>query len=47
MKYYVSYYTKDGDYSKVWVNADSASEAESEVRSEYWDVDEIISITEA
>lgn len=47
MKYYVSYNTKDGDYTTVWVNADSASEAESEVRSEYWDVDEIVNIRKA
>lgn len=43
-KYYVDYMDKEGDLSHVWVNASSKRDAESQVRSEYWDVDEIISI---
>lgn len=47
MKFYVSYNTKDGDFSTIWVNADSADEAESEARSEYWDIAEIVNIRKA
>ena len=44
MRYYVDYMDKEGDLSHVWVNADSKQDAESKVKREYWDIDEIISI---
>lgn len=47
MKYYVDYMTKDGDYCKVWVVADSEDEAISEAYSEYWDIHEIVSVYKA
>ena len=42
--YLIHYKTKEGDYSKCHEDADSPEEAESQARSEYWDIDEIISI---
>lgn len=44
MTYYVDYMDKSGDLSHVWVDADSKEDAEAQARSEYWDIDEIISI---
>lgn len=43
-KYYIDYTDKEGDLCHVWVNADSKQDAESKVKREYWDIDEIISI---
>lgn len=43
-KYYIDYMDKSGDLCHVWVNADSKQDAENQVRSEYWDIDHIISI---
>lgn len=44
MKYYVDYMDKGRDLCHVWVDADSKQDAISQVRSEYWDIDEIISV---
>lgn len=47
MKYYVDYTDKSGDLCHVWVDAESATQAEGEVLCEYHDVREIISIRKA
>ncbi len=47
MKYYIDYTDKSGDLCHVWVYAQSESEAEYKVRSEYWDIREIIQIRKA
>lgn len=44
--YYIDYMDKSGDLCHIWVNASNKAEAESEARSEYWDIEEIISIRE-
>lgn len=46
-KYYVSFTTKDGDYSTEWCHADSIDEAEDIIRNEHWDIDEIVQVKEA
>lgn len=43
-KWIVTYEDKSGDLSHVRVNANNRSDAEDEVRSEYWNVAEIIDI---
>ena len=44
--YFITYRTStDHDSCTVWCNADSPSEAADYVLSEYWDVEEIISIS--
>ena len=43
-KYYIDYTDKEGDLCHVWVNADSKEDAKCQAKSEYWDIDEIISI---
>ena len=43
-RWIVDYEDKSGDLSHVWVEASSKSEAEDYVRSEYWDIAEIIDI---
>ena len=45
-KYLVRFKTTDGDYDKEWCHADSASEAENEIRSEHWNYAETISVEE-
>lgn len=47
MKFYIDYIDKSGDYSKVWVSADSKEDAIREAKSEYWDIQEIISVRKA
>lgn len=47
MKYYVDYLDKEKDLCHVWVEASSESEARSEAKREYWDIDEIISVRKA
>ena len=43
--YYVTYKTNtDGDISTVWCEAESPQDAASQVRDDYWDCDEIISV---
>ena len=45
-KYEITYISKtDGDCCSVWCNANSPEEAADYVMSEYWDVEEIISIS--
>lgn len=46
-KYYVDYTDRSGDLCHIWVEASSKSDAESEARQEYWDIDEIISVRKA
>lgn len=42
-RYRVCYKAKgDGDTCKVWVYADTPSEAEREARREYWDIASIV-----
>jgi hypothetical protein len=42
MKWRICYADKSGDTSKVWTEANTAEDAIDYVKSEYWDVDEII-----
>ncbi len=45
--YYIDYISSsDHDVCHVWCEANSADEARSEVESEYWDIEEIISVRE-
>lgn len=44
-KYLVRYLDKEGDSTKVWVEADSAEAAKQEALSEYWDIETIVSVT--
>ena len=44
--YYIDYLDKSGDLTHIWVEAESKQDAESEARSEYWDIDEILEIRE-
>lgn len=44
MNFYVSYEDRGGDLCHVWVNADSKEDAINQVKHEYWDIAEIISI---
>lgn len=47
-KFYVTYISStDDDVCHVWTMADSVEDAKSEIRSEYWDVKEIIEVTRA
>ena len=46
-KWIVTYEDKYGDLSHVRVNADNITDAEMEVRSEYWNVDTIVDIYES
>ena len=47
MKSWKIYYRdKSGDTSKCWTEAETKEDAIHYVRSEYWDIDEIISCTE-
>lgn len=41
-KWIVCYADKSGDTSKVWTEAYSKEDAINDVKSEYWDIDEII-----
>ena len=43
-KYIVKYTNKSGDLSTVWVEADSKDDAKNQVRSEYWDVQDIVMV---
>ena len=43
-KYYIDYVDKSEDLCHVWVEAEDKQDAESQVRSEYWNIDHIISI---
>ena len=45
MVYYVDYISSsDHDVCHVWIEAESQDLAESNVRSEYWDIEEILSM---
>lgn len=44
MKYKITYIAKDGDCCSVWTEASSVSEAKSNAKSEYWDIQEIIDV---
>ena len=41
-KWKVSYLDKHDDLTNVWVYADNAEDAILEVKSEYWNVEEVI-----
>ena len=43
-KYYIDYVDKSEDLCHVWEEAEDKQDAEAQVRSEYWDIDHIISI---
>ena len=43
-KYYIDYVDKSEDVCHVWVGAEDKQHAEAQVRSEYWNIDQIISI---
>lgn len=45
MKWTVCYADKSGDTSKVWTEAETKQDAVNNVKSEYWDIDEIIYVT--
>lgn len=46
MVYYVDYISSsDHDVCHVWTEANSKEEARNNVKSEYWDIEEIISIS--
>lgn len=44
MKFYVDHEDGGGDLCHVWVNADSKEDAISQVKREYWDIADIISV---
>ena len=41
-KWIICYEDKHGDTSKVWTSAETKEEAIADVKSEYWDINEII-----
>lgn len=41
-KWIICYADKSGDTSKVWAEARTADDAIDYVKSEYWDIDEIV-----
>lgn len=43
-RFYVDYSDKGGDLCHAWVFADSKQDAINQVKREYWDIDEIISV---
>lgn len=45
-KYLIRFTTKNGDYDKEWVYADSKQEAENNIRREHWNIKNINLITE-
>ena len=45
-KFIVKYTDKSGDLSSVWVSADSKEEAKRVAKMEYWDITDIIMVTE-
>lgn len=36
----------DGEYCSVYTEANSTTQAEDNTRNDYWDVEEIVSVTE-
>lgn len=41
-KWIICYEDKHGDTSKVWISAETEDDAIDYIRSEYWDINEII-----
>lgn len=41
-KWIICYEDKHGDTSKVWTSAETEDDAIDYIRSEYWDINEII-----
>lgn len=41
-KWIICYADKSGDTSKVWTEAETKQDAIADVKSEYWDINEII-----
>ena len=44
-KWIVCYEDKYGDTSKVWTSAETKEDAIADVKSEYWDIKDIIYVT--
>lgn len=45
-KYLVRYVTIDEDYDKEWCYAENPEEAETNIISDHWDIDHIVSVEE-
>ena len=46
-KFIIKYIDKSDDLSSVWVTANSKDEAKKVARREYWDIVDIVMITES
>lgn len=46
-KFIIKYIDKSDDLSSVWVNANSREEAKQVARREYWDIKDIVMVTES
>lgn len=44
-KYLIRYLDKEGDSTKVWVEANSKEAAKQEALRKYWDIETIVSVT--
>lgn len=44
-RWIVCYEDKHGDISKVWTSAETEEDAIADVKSEYWDIKDIIYVT--
>lgn len=44
-KYTIRYTTNDGDLCGCWVEADSKDDAIAQAYDEYWDIQDIITVT--
>lgn len=44
-KWIICYEDKHGDTSKVWTSAETKEDAIADVKSEYWDIENIIYVT--
>lgn len=45
-QYIVKYNSTRGDLCSVWISAESREDAKRKVRSEYWDIKDIVMIQE-
>lgn len=46
-RYTIKYIDTSDDLTSVWVEASSKADAKSQVKREYWDIKEIIMVTES
>ena len=46
-KFIIKYIDKSDDLSSVWVTASSKDEAKKVARREYWDIVDIVTVTES